>query len=70
MNTEPENELSKEEWIEQVYQLLCVSQGPPEDENEVRNLRDWAESLASDETGFYSEGYSPKDAHDEEMSCA
>lgn len=64
------NDLTKEEWTEEVYQLLCKSQGAPSDENEERNLRLYAENLASDESGFYEEGWTPKEAHDEEMSCA
>jgi hypothetical protein len=63
-------ELTKEQWIEEVYQCLCKSQGAPENLNEEKNLREWASSLADDECNFYAEGYTPRDAHDEEMSNA
>jgi len=62
-------QMPKEQWISEVYELLCKSQGAPENAQEESNLREWATSLASDETGFFNEGYTPEQAHDEEMSC-
>lgn len=67
-----DHELSKEQWIEEVYKLLCVSQGAPVNETEQKNLRDWAVAIADADgkSSYYSEGMSPKDAHDEDTSCA
>lgn len=61
--------MSKEQWIEEVFQLLCKSQGA-ENETHRKNLREWAEAMGSDETAYISEGMTPQEAHDEEMSCA
>lgn len=65
-----EQTLSKGEWIDEVYRLLCKSQGDPANEAEEQNLRAWAASLADDETAMYSEGFTPEEAHDEELSNA
>jgi cytochrome P450 len=63
-------EARKAEWIDEVYKLLCKSQGAPENETEEKNLREWASSFATEETPFFQEGMTPEQAHDEEMSCA
>lgn len=60
--------MEKQQWINEVYALLCKSQGAPENATEEKNLREWAESMA--ETESYSERMTPKEAHDEELSCA
>lgn len=63
--------MNKQQWINEVYELLCKSQGAPENETERNNLREWASSLSDgDKDNYFTEGYSPKDAHDEELSCA
>lgn len=62
--------MSKEQWINEVFALLCKSQGAPENETERKNLREWAESLAEPETGYFDYGATPREAHDEEMSHA
>jgi hypothetical protein len=61
--------MSKEQWIEEVFQLLCKSQGA-ETELHRKNLRDYAENLADPESGYFQEGMNPQEAHDEELSCA
>jgi hypothetical protein len=63
-----QNKIKQEQWINQVYELFCKSQGAPENEDEKRNLREWAEVLADGECNYFAEGYTPKDAHDEELS--
>ena len=60
--------MNKEEWTDEVYRLLCVSQGAPNTEEQENNLREWAQNLSTEEAGFYGEGYTPEEAHDEEMS--
>ena len=58
----------KEQWTEQVFQLLCKSQGVTDDVTERKNLRGWAEAIA--DSDYYAEGMTPQEAHDEELSCA
>lgn len=60
--------MSKEQWINEVYECLCKSKGAPVNETERQNLREWAEALAGDEGGFFQDGMTPQEAHDEEMS--
>lgn len=66
--------LTKEQWTEEVYALLCKSQGAPENETEVKNLREYADSIyeqaREDADDLKCEIMSPQEAHDEEMSCA
>lgn len=70
--------LTKEQWIEEVYQLICKAQGQPSNATEEKNLRGWAAALAEDDPpGFpcrhvsgFSEGMTPQEAFDEEMSYA
>lgn len=62
--------MSKEQWINEVYELLCKSQGAPENDKESENLHEWAKSMASGDCDYFAEGYTPKDAHDEELSYA
>ncbi len=57
--------MKKEQWINEVYKLLCKSQGEPANDTEKANLRSWAESLAEN---YFVDGYTPEDAHEEEMS--
>lgn len=52
-------EARKAEWIDEVYNLLCKSQGAPENETEEKNLREWAASFATEETPFFQEGMTP-----------
>lgn len=58
--------MSKQQWINESYELLCKSQGAPTNDAEKRNLREWAESFAEN---YLPEGLTPEEAHDEEMSC-
>lgn len=66
--------LTKEQWIEEVYALLCKSQGAPENETVEKNLRGWAEMIHeqahADAVDLAMEIISPQEAHDEELSCA
>jgi hypothetical protein len=57
----------KDQWVIAVYDLLCKSQGAPANEKEKGNLMSWAASMAEGDS--YSEGLTPEEAHDEEMSC-
>lgn len=61
--------MNKEQWINEVYELLCKSQGAPNHQSEVDNLREWANSLADDKTGYFKDGCTPQQAHDVELSC-
>ncbi len=56
--------LPREDWKEQVYLLLCKSQGWPADEPENEKLMAWARTITDD---YFSEGYTPQEAHDESM---
>lgn len=60
----------KQRWIKKVYRLLCKYQGVPENENEKKNMRQWAKSLAGDDPGYFRDGYTPLDAVHDEMSYA
>jgi hypothetical protein len=62
--------ISKAEWVGEVYKLLCKSQGDPENQKQVVNLQEWAFSIADNdgEDGYYAQGYTPKEAHDEVIS--
>lgn len=60
--------MNKEQWIDEVYVLLCQSQGQPKNQNEKDNLRAWATTMAIGDESYFSNDYCPKDAHDEEMS--
>jgi hypothetical protein len=60
----------KAAWIDEVYRLLCLSQGAPACADEDNNLRECAVSLADSECNYFAEGMTPQDAHDEEMSAA
>ena len=60
--------MNKEQWIEEMYGLLCKSQGA-ETDAERKNLREYAENLADPESGYFQEGMTPQEAHDEELSC-
>jgi hypothetical protein len=62
--------LSKDQWIEAAYKELCRRLGPPETEAIEKNMREWAQLMATDDPphneSFYTEGYTPEDAvHDE-----
>lgn len=57
--------MTKEQWINEVYELLCKSQGAPENDTEKKNLREWVESFAEN---YFPEGMTPQEAHDEELS--
>jgi hypothetical protein len=62
--------VSREQWVEEAYGLLCKTQGEPAGESEQRNLRDWAEGIAQN---YYDENpndYTPEDAVQEELSYA
>lgn len=67
--------MNKEQWINEVYELLCKYQGAPENDIQRKNLREWAEALATAdvvcgvETSYFEEGFTPHDAVMEEMSC-
>ncbi len=63
------NVLSKDQWIDEVYELLCKSH-LPETEQRRKNLRGWAETFADCDCKYYEEGLTPKEAFDEEMSAA
>lgn len=60
--------LTKYEWTEAVFLLLCASQGAPVNDTEAKNLRNWAQAMADGD--YYTEHMTPQEAHDEEMSCA
>lgn len=57
-------------WIEEVYQTLCQAQGAPTSPTEETNLRQWAATLADEESGYYQEGMTAKQAVAEELSYA
>ena len=62
--------MPKEQWVNEVYKLLCQSQGAPVNETEKRNLLGWAETLADGDDSYYAEGMTPLEAHNEELSYA
>lgn len=62
------NTLNKDQWLEEVYKLLCNSQGEPENAEQVKNLRDWADTMAMGGDSYFEMGYTPKEAYDEELS--
>lgn len=66
--------MKKEQWINEVYKLLCKSQGEPIDGNERKNLRDWATSIYNqaleDSKDLGIEMLTPQEALDDELSCA
>ena len=57
--------LTKPEWTDEVYRLLCVSQGVPTNEGERQNLLSLAEAMAEE---YYLELVTPEEAHAEELS--
>ena len=59
--------MTKEQWTEELYRLLCESQRP-ENDSERKNIREWAELISEPESGYFQDGYTPKEAHDEELS--
>jgi len=61
--------LTRDAWIDAVYLLLCQSQGFPANDEERTNLREWASSLAGGDCDYFAEGYSPDDAHYEELQA-
>lgn len=60
--------MSKEQWIEEVYRLLCESLGAPKNATEEKNLREIAETMANDDCEYFGDGYTPREALGEEMS--
>lgn len=60
----------KQRWIKKVYRLLCKYQGAPENENEEKNIRDWAAAHATEESSYFNEGLTPKEAVEEEFACS
>lgn len=59
--------LTKDQWVAEVYRLLTISQGSPENQSQIVNLYEWAEAMAQPDEGYYHEGLSPKEAHYEEL---
>lgn len=52
-----------------VYLWLWKLQVRPETYNERKNLKYWASEMASEECAYYQNGFSPRDAVYEELSC-
>ena len=65
------NSLTKSQWVDEVFRLLCLSQGEPANDTERGNLRSWAESMYDGQLeaadGVETEIYSPNDAHNDEL---
>lgn len=59
--------MSKSEWINAVYELLCRSQGAPVNKSEENHLMEWAKYMAGEERNYYQDGLTPEEAHKEEM---
>jgi hypothetical protein len=65
--------MSREEWIEAAYKELCRRMGEPENAAVEKNLRERAALLATDDPphncSYYTDGFSPEDAVDEEITA-
>ncbi|MDD2765981.1 MAG: hypothetical protein PHE83_18620 [Opitutaceae bacterium] len=62
--------MTKEAWIEAVYQELNRRFGAPANETETRNMREWASAMADGDDSLYADGFSPADAVQEEIWAA
>lgn len=66
----PKGILPRDAWVEWAYEWLCLLQGNPDNDIEVRNMKEWAETLA---VSYYDENHgdvSPDGAVEEELSYA
>lgn len=65
-----EPQYSKEQWVEKAYQEICRLMGQPKDENETKNLREYAESLHQNYVVEAEEWekFKPEDAVEEDLS--
>lgn len=57
--------LTKPEWTDEVYRLLCASQGVPTNDGERKNLLSLAEAMTEE---YYLELATPEEAYNEELS--
>jgi hypothetical protein len=61
--------LTRPEWIDKAYQVLCLRTGAPENDTIERHMREWAEVMAASVCNYFSEGTSPEDAVAAELAA-